>query len=265
MFKPLLLCLFSLMASPALAQSQSDVLDGALMPGWRMDNGHHMAALHLTLAPHWKTYWRAPGEAGIPPQFDWSASQNVQSVALHWPSPEVILLNGMQSIGYLDELVLPLGVVARDPSKPVDLRLTMQLGICKDICMPATLTLAAPLTGTGDKDRRIEAALALGPITSNEAGLVSIGCDVTVIDDGLRLAARIGIPRQGDPETVVFEAADASVWVAGASSSRDGHILNAATDLVPQTAAPFVLDRSGVTITVIGQGHSVEIRGCPAP
>ena len=58
------LCLIALLAlsTPAFAQSQDEVLDATLLPGWQMPGGHRMAALHLTLAPHWKTYWRAPGE-----------------------------------------------------------------------------------------------------------------------------------------------------------------------------------------------------------
>lgn len=254
-----------LAASPALAQSQDDLLAADLRSGWQMENGHHMAALHLTLAPHWKTYWRAPGAAGIPPQFDWSGSQNVKSVALHWPSPQIITLNGIDSIGYLDDLVLPIEVVARDPSKPVVLQLDMVLGICKDICMPAALSLTGTLDGPGAPDKLIATALTQRPKSATEAGLTAIACDVAPIADGMRIDARIGLPRQGNPETVVFETADATVWVAEATATRDGATLTAATDLVPQDAAPFALDRSGIIVTVIGQGHSVEIRGCPAP
>lgn len=263
MIKSLALALLA--ASPALAQSQDDLLAASLRNGWQMENGHHMAALHLTLAPHWKTYWRAPGAAGIPPQFDWSGSQNVKSVALHWPSPQIITLNGIDSIGYLDDLVLPIEVVARDPSKPVVLQLDMVLGICKDICMPAALSLTGTLDGPGAPDKLIATALTQRPKSATEAGLTAITCDVSPIADGMRIDARIGLPRQGNPETVVFETADATVWVAEATATRDGATLTAATDLVPQDAAPFALDRSGIIVTVIGQGHSVEIRGCPAP
>ena len=265
MIKITLIGLLALLAAPALAQSQADVLDGALVPGWQMPGGHRMAALHLTLAPHWKTYWRAPGETGIPPQFNWSGSQNLQAVTLHWPSPEVIMLNGMQSIGYHDQLVLPLEITATDPALPVVLRLQMQLGICEDICMPATLTLTASLSGPGQHNPLIATALAAGPLGGAEAGLTALDCDVRPIDDGLHIAARISLPQQGDPETVVFETADKSVWVAEATSRRDGQVLNAATDLVATEGVPFALDRSGVTVTVIGQGRSVEITGCPAP
>ena len=260
-----LACLIATFAAPALAQTQEEVLQATLLPGWQMADGHRMAAVRLDLADHWKTYWRAPGETGIPPQFDWSGSTNLKSVTLHWPSPQVIMLDGMQSIGYLHELVLPVEVVALDPAKPVELRLQMDLGVCKDICMPAAVSLQGLLDGPGAADTAINAALRNQPTTAAQAGLTDIGCAVSPNDDGLRLAATIGMPRQGDPETVVFETADATVWVAQATASRAGQVLTAETDLVPPNGAPFALDRSGVTVTVIGQGRSVEIKGCPAP
>lgn len=263
MIKALVLMLLA--ALPARAQTQDDVLSAQLLPGWRLDNGHYMAALDLTLAPHWKTYWRSPGEAGIPPQFDWSGSQNVASVALHWPSPSVFTLNGLQSIGYMDALILPVEVTPRDPALPVTLSLHLQLGICKDICMPAAVALTMALDGGAESDRRIAAALQNQPMTGQAAGLTGITCALAPIADGMHIMASLNLPQQGSPETVAVEVADPLVWVATASASRDGPVLSAATDLVPDKGAPFVLDRSRLTITVIGQGHSVEIKGCPAP
>ncbi len=257
--------LLALCASPAFAQSQDEVLQGALLSGWQMPDGRQMAALHLTLAPAWKTYWRAPGEAGIPPRFNWSGSQNVQAVALHWPSPAVFRLNGMQSIGYHDALVLPLEVTAIDPAQPIALHLRMDLGICEDICMPATLTLQADLSGPGAPNTVIAAALAAAPLTAAEAGLQAMDCRITPIPDGLRIEASMTLPRQGTPETVVFETSDRSVWIDEAIASRDQGTLTATTELVPDKAAPFALDRSDLTVTVIGQGRSVEIKGCPSP
>ena len=265
MLRPCLLGLLALLASPTLAQSQDEVLDGALLSGWQMPNGHRMAALHLRLAPDWKTYWRAPGAAGLPPSFNWSGSRNLHSVALHWPSPAVIVVNGIRSIGYHDQLLLPLEITAVDPALPVELNLQLDLGICKDICIPAALTLKGTLSGAGERDAMITAALAKGPLSGAKAGLTDLSCTVTPIEDGLHIAARIDLPRQGDAEVVVFETADTSVWVDEASARREGGVLLAATDLVPQTAAPFALDRSQVILTVIGQGRSVEITGCPAP
>jgi DsbC/DsbD-like thiol-disulfide interchange protein len=256
------LILALLLASPAFAESQNDVVRGDLLPGWRMSNGHYMAAVDLRLAPEWKTYWRAPGDAGIAPVFDWSGSRNLKSVQFHWPSPKVLTLNGMMTIGYLDELVLPVEVVAADPSKPVTLALNMDLGVCHTVCMPAHMTLSQDLSGPGVKDARISAALLAGPVQARGADL---SCKVEPIADGLRLTARIAVPLQGKAETVVFETPDPTVWVSETKTHREGPVLVSETDMVPQSGAPFALDRSGVTVTVLAPDHSVELHGCPAP
>lgn len=264
MFRPLLV-LTALLAAPVLAQTQDEMLAATLLPGWRLEGGNRMAALQLTLAPQWKTYWRAPGEGGIPPVLDWTGSQNLQGVTLLWPSPKVFVQNGMQSIGYSDSLVLPLEITPIDPDKPVELRLQMTLGVCKDICLPASLTLTASLSGAGSADGSIDLALSQRPLDPEAAGVSKVSCKVDPISDGLRVQASLVMPQQGRPETVVFEMADPTVWVAEADESRSGPVLTSAADFVPASAAPFVLNRTDVTITVIGQDRSVEIKGCPAP
>ena len=259
---PLLLAI--LLPDAGIAQSQSDAVTGHLLPGWRLDNGHYMAALQLDMAPGWKTYWRAPGEAGIPPQFNWQGSTNLGAVAYHWPSPVVIKLNGLQSIAYHDQLVLPIEVTAADGNAPVTAALHLQIGVCKDICLPASLDFSVVLGGN-EPDPLIIAALNHGPVTGDAAGLSSIVCTLTPISDGMHLQANLTLPPFGTPETVVFETSDPTVWVATATEERKGAVLSAGADLVPPKGAPFVLDRSHVTVTVIGQGRSVEIKGCPAP
>jgi DsbC/DsbD-like thiol-disulfide interchange protein len=254
-----------LTAGPGLATSLDEILDAALLPGWQMENGHHMSGLALTLAPQWKTYWRAPGEAGIPPLFDWSGSENVKSVRIHWPSPEVFHTNGMQTVGYHDGVILPLEVTPIVPGKPIMLRARVDLGVCKDICMPAAVDVRVGLADPGQPDAAIRAALKARPVTAAEAGLAGIKCSVAPIDDGLRLTATLDLPRRGGTETVVFETRDASVWVAEAMTSRTGGVLTSVTEMVTGSGAPFALDRSGVTVTVLSEGRAVEIAGCPAP
>ena len=259
-----LAAVLALLAVPALAETQDDLLTARLLPGWQEADGSRMAGISLTLAPGWKTYWRAPGEAGIPPLFDWSGSTNLAAVDLHWPSPQVIALNGMDSIGYLDGVTLPIRVVPVDPSLPVHLALKMDLGICHDICMPAALDLSVDLTGEGAPDAAIASALRAGPITGEAAGLSALSCRVEPIADGLRLTASLNLPPQGGREKVVFESG-ADIWVSESRTDRVGGVLTASADLVPPNGQPFALDRSGVTVTVLAQGHSVELHGCPAP
>ena len=255
----------ALIAAPALATTQDDVLQAQLRPGYQMENGAHMAAVELDLAPGWKTYWRSPGDAGIPPTFDWSGSENVKSVRLHWPAPVVFHANGMQTIGYHDSLILPVEVVPEDPGQPIRLRVRMELGVCDKICLPAALDLVADLASPGAADATIRAALGQRAATAQEAGVTGVTCRIDPIKDGLRLTARLGLPDPGLPEVVAFETADRRVWVAEAVTERRGGELVAMTELVPPDGAPFALDRSQVTMTILAESGAVEVRGCPAP
>ncbi len=252
-------------ALPAAAFSQEDVLSGDLRTGWQAESGAHMTALHLTMAPGWKTYWRSPGDAGIPPSFDWSGSENLRAVHFHWPRPHVFTLNGMTTVGYKNDLILPIEVIPVDPSQPVRLKATVDLGVCDDICIPASLTLDSVIAGPGAPDAVIDAALADRPISARQAGLSGIGCAVDPISDGLRITATMGLPAGGGAETVVFESGHSDVWVSEASANRSGGTLTASAEMVPPQGTPFALDRSGVTVTVISANRAVEIRGCPAP
>ena len=265
--KRIIILLLAMMAAPltANAMTQDDILRAEILPGWRAADGRHMAALSLTLAPGWKTYWRSPGEAGIPPIFDWSGSTNLRGVQMHWPSPVVFHTNGMQTIGYHDRLVLPFEVRLDDPGAPAAIALRVDLGVCRDICLPAMVDLSAVLAVTSTQDPAITDALAEAPVSGRRAGVSGITCTVDPISDGLRLTASIDLPAQGGRETVVFEPADPSVWVAESVSTRKAGRLVAQTDLVPPSGKPFALDRSAITVTVISDRGSVEIVGCPAP
>lgn len=259
------LTLIPVAATLAQGLSQTDILDGQLRPGWQLETGNHISALHLRLAPEWKTYWRAPGDAGIPPSFDWSGSENLKSVRFHWPAPEVFHTNGIQTVGYHDELMLPIEIEAVDAKQPVRLRAAIELGVCKDICVPASLELQVDLHPPGKPDKAIVAALRTQPETARQAGLRGLKCKVEPIRDGLRLSARMELPALGGEEVVVVEPGLPGVWVSEAAVSRRGKTLTADVDMVPPSGAPFALVRDNILITVIGPDRrAVEVRGCPA-
>ena len=97
-------------------------------------NGTLTIGFHARLDPGWHLYWRTPGETGLPTQFDFSASQNVASVAIDWPAPTRASLLGYNAWVYSDEVVLPMTVTIADPDKPVRIEAAGVYAICKDIC-----------------------------------------------------------------------------------------------------------------------------------
>lgn len=261
-----LLCLVTAFAAPvARANPYTDMIRAEVLPGWRTPDGTHVAALRLVLANGWKTYWRAPGDAGIPPLFNWSGSGNLHGVTPVWPTPVVFWQNGMRSIGYKRELILPLRIAPQRAGAPVELQAHVQLGICQDVCVPVDLRVSASLPAAGRPDPRIVAALANVPVPGREAGVAWANCAVSPSADGLRLTARVAMPGAGQATALVVETADPQVWVAEPDLSNEGGILTAQTTLMHMDGGAFALDRSGLRLTVLGAGQAVDIRGCPAP
>lgn len=141
-----------------------------LLPGQAHPEG--LAGLAIQLAPGWKTYWRNPGDAGIPPTFDWSRSENLREVTVLWPAPSRYDQEGASSAVYHDEVVLPLRISAIDPSKPVKLALGLDYAACKTICVPAKGSadvILSPGTQKGEGSAEIEQALKKVPV-SREIG-----------------------------------------------------------------------------------------------
>ena len=266
MIKKLLsaLMLWGLMAPASVAQSVTPAT-GEILHGWVQPDGTRMAAVRITLAPGWKTYWRSPGDAGIPPQFDWSGSRNLRGVGITWPAPQIYPQNGMQTIGYKDELVLPLTIAPRTSGKPVHLRAQMDLGVCKDICVPFQLSLKATLSDLSTKATpAIAAALAAQPYSAREAGVRAATCALRPTTDGLQIKAQVTMPPMGGDEVVIIEPGQPELWMSATDVARRGSQLTATGEMMAAGGGAIALDRSDIVITVLSKTGAVEIKGCSA-
>ena len=96
------------------------------------------AGVEIKLKPGWKTYWRYPGDSGVPPVLTFSQSENVKAVTVLYPAPTRFADGGGgNSIGYKGGVILPLRVVPRDAARPVVLRLKLDYAACEKLCVPA--------------------------------------------------------------------------------------------------------------------------------
>jgi suppressor for copper-sensitivity B len=101
--------------------------------------------VQVRLRPGWKTYWRSPGDAGLPPQLDWEASDNLASVQMSWPAPHRFTLFGIETFGYEREVVFPVTARPERRGEPVSLDARLDLLVCSDVCVPNTLQLSLRL------------------------------------------------------------------------------------------------------------------------
>jgi DsbC/DsbD-like thiol-disulfide interchange protein len=107
-----------------------------LLPG-EVKGGRLLAGISISLDEGWKTYWRMPGEAGIPPEFDWQGSVNLKEAEVLYPAPVRFTDEGGEAVGYAEPVVFPVWVNPQSTSLPVELRLGMFFAVCKNVCIPA--------------------------------------------------------------------------------------------------------------------------------
>lgn len=128
-----------------------------------------LGGIGFQLQPGWKTYWRTPGDSGVPPRFDFSKSDNVEAVTVLWPAPTKFDDGaGGNSLGYHDQVVLPLRIVAKNTDKPVTLRADVNYAVCEKLCIPVEASAELAFNSVAStEDSALFAALDTVPKPAN--------------------------------------------------------------------------------------------------
>ncbi len=165
----------ALLAAPPVALAQdadfaSPSARGAhsaarLLSAGAPSGGVYQLGVEIALDPGTVTYWRNPGDAGAPPVFDFSASENVAAVETLYPAPKHIVEAGITVAGYDESLIFPLRVTPKEAAAPVVLKLALDYAACAQICLPAKakLSLALPTAGASPFAATLAAAETLVP------------------------------------------------------------------------------------------------------
>jgi len=269
MIKALTFVLAGMLAQGAAAQVLTSSADtpyvAELIGAGPQPDGSQLAGIRITLSPGWKTYWRSPGAGGIAPRFDWTGSHNLKSVAFIWPAPKLFETYGSVSIGYADELVLPVVMQPHDPNQPIEAELNMAFGVCADICIPAEARLDGQLFEADPRHAlSIAASAAQRARTAAEAGLEQATCSIEhkegddfVLSAELRFAASL----DGD-HLLVIETGNDDVWVSESDTMVRGAHVSGQADMINFAEGPLAVGREDLRLTLIGGGGAVDIRGC---
>ena len=166
-----------------------------------------LGGVAIQLQPGWHTYWRTPGDSGVPPRFDFSKSDNVEAVTVLWPAPHKFDDGaGGTSLGYIKQIVLPLRIVAKNADKPVTLRADINYAVCEKLCIPV----------------EAKAELAFASVASTEDGNLSDALNAVPkpanVGDPNPLTIR-DVKREGKTNVLVdvtaSETKDVSLFVEG--------------------------------------------------
>lgn len=228
-----------------------------------------LLAVQIKLDPEWKTYWRHPGDAGIPPRFDWSGSDNLNAAQIGWPAPSRYTAFGLETVGYKDEVIFPVTITMTEPGRALSVNLALDYAVCRNICVPlrAKLTLNVPEgvaaeTLLSDKIRqyadRIPTVMAPS-IDGSGPRLTKLSIESQGGEQRLRVAVR-GVKNISG--TNVFIAAGEDFGF-GTPEAVSGHEVGIAEFLVPvyqyRKDVPLA-QGSEVQVTVVGGGKAYEWR-----
>jgi DsbC/DsbD-like thiol-disulfide interchange protein len=239
-----------LAASPALAAGAFDSdWSVAAKSRARLVADAQGAGFEIALAPGAITYWRDPGEAGVPPSFDFSGSSNLAKAEVDFPAPERIPEpDGSVAFGYREGVILPIRVTPADPGKPVRLSAKVDYAVCEKLCLPAKATAELTLNAKDGSSYAADLAAARARVPGKVAA-ASLGAVVSPTGaKSWRLCLK-------DAPADLFVEASGGFWVAP-KREADGRCYALTLQQAPAGAKPPI----DVRVTVEGASGASETR-----
>lgn len=198
----------SMQAAPAMAQALlADVIS--------LDEGEHLVFISIDLNSGWKTYWRQPGRFGLAPDFDWQASENVASIRVKFPEPSLFQEGNGTSIGYQTPTLWPVVVRSENADSPVDIHLSLNIGLCAELCLPERVELSASIHDlvvqpnvTMAQIFALESKLAANGRPLNDLILEHHGTEISIFTDTPNGQGSFAIAEDEQGRHVLLQASD---------------------------------------------------------
>ncbi len=225
-----------------------------------VDDNQILLGLQIQLKEGWKTYWRSPGDSGIPPRFNWQGSQNLGQVNIQWPVPQGFNSFGFMTWGYDTEVIFPLVITRKEPSKPVVAQLSFDYGVCEKICIPLSQTfrleLPASATGSTEFSDLVKVYVEKSPVSIRQSDALEVVSASALKEQQFKLDIKAN-EKITDP-VLILEGEDGDVFtVQGVSISSSHH---EASFMVDADVARKTSNLSGRVLfaTIFDDGWAVE-------
>ncbi len=219
------------------------------------------AGIEVKLQPGWKTYWRYPGDSGVPPHFDFSGSENVKNVKVLYPTPHLFSDETGQSLGYKDRVIFPLEISPQQPGKPVRLHLKAEYAVCEKLCVPAEgsaeLTLA-PSDTTQDSELRAAEAQVPKLITAAQLKLTA-----RRVRNGPKTLVAVDLDAPADQPVELFVEGPTAQWALPIPKPARATSTGRAQFSFELDGLPPGIDPKGqydLTFTVVTGERAVEVK-----
>jgi DsbC/DsbD-like thiol-disulfide interchange protein len=228
--------------------------------GASLDGANLRAGVEIRLSTNYKTYWRTPGDSGVPPQFSWSGSTNLGALEVSWPAPHRFRDGTGYAIGYTEEVIFPLLITPIDKNLPVALKLELEYAVCEKLCIPARGTATLDLTRERTRQIARIASFEARVPRRIELGQAHAGMRITaasIVKAGTAKSVRLAIATQDDIriDDVLIEGPN--MWLFGQPKierSADGWIAQAMLLDRPPTST----GASGIVVTIMAGNRAIE-------
>lgn len=218
------------------------------------------AGLEVKLQEGWKIYWRSPGDAGLPPELDFSSSKEVADHHIDFPAPYRFSVLGFDSYGYKDHVILPVTITLNDISRNIVLAAVFTGLVCDDVCIPVdeTLTISLPYKKNtafipSQEAREIARFASRVPRASTSAG-VSLA-DLNVTGDKLHIRF------QNNNEPAIFRGGDVFIEGPTGYSFAKPEIHPEHISLTISGSDPALLEGQQITVTAVTSSWLLEEAG----
>ncbi len=146
--------------SYSIGRTADKISELRLIAAENLRDGLYHAGVEIHLKEGALTYWRQPGDAGVPPIFSFEGSDNLAKADILYPAPTRIREDEGEAFGYRDKVVFPLNLAPRDKTRPIILKLTAEYAVCERICIPVKshAEISLPLAHSDAQDAAVAAA-----------------------------------------------------------------------------------------------------------
>ena len=229
---------------------------GPARPDDPAPSGGRLVGVEVRLDAPFITYWRNPGDAGVPPRFDFAGSENVADARVLYPVPQRLDEDGSAAFGYTEGVTFPIGLTPKDPARPMTAVLVFDYAVCAKICLPAEARLRLDLTGeAGPEAEVVRAGLAAVPTPARLGGAGPLRIE------GLEPGREGTLVRAATPDgtgTLFVEAPEP--WYVEASPARpDGAGQVTFTLSVPGSPPPGPVPKAPLRLTLAGPNGAIEV------
>ena len=221
--------------------------------------------LHLKAEPGWHTYWKNPGDSGLPTRLTWKLPDGFEAAPIEWPYPRPFSQGPVTSYGYERDVLLPVRVTppaSLAPGQPVTLAARADWLECREQCLPGRAELKVTLPVAASAPRPAAALAAVFAQTRRKLPMVPAGWTFEAADRGAAFQLQLRPPKTWGPiEEAYFFSEEAQVVDYAAAQALASAANGYRLDLVaaPNVARPLVRLR-GVLVTVNAEGGTRAVR-----